>query len=131
VSQKGLGALQVTAVLHTQAASPSSPLYSHLTRTEDIFVLSILRLVSMVVLSTELNHGVTEPQNSLSWKGSLKTIYSYYPAMNRDTYSLIRVLRTPSSLALNVSRDRASTTSLFLCLTTLVFPYIQSKSSPF
>ena len=42
--------------------------------------------------------------------------------MNRDTYSQIRLPRAPSSLALTVSRNGASTTSLgnlFQCLTTL------------
>jgi len=58
--------------------------------------------------------------------------------MNRDTYSYTSLLRAPSSLVLNVSRDGTSITSLsnmFQCLTTLtvkrnnkLFPYIQSKS---
>ena len=42
--------------------------------------------------------------------------------MNRDTYSSIRLLRAPSSLALNASREAAFTTSLgnlFECLITL------------
>ena len=44
------------------------------------------------------------------------------PAINRDTHRHIRLLRDPSSLALRVSRDWASTTSLgnlFQCLTSL------------
>ncbi|KAK4824741.1 hypothetical protein QYF61_018213 [Mycteria americana] len=42
-------------------------------------------------------------------------------------YTKIRLLKAPSSLTLNVSRDRASTTSLgnlFQCLTTLIFKTI-------
>jgi len=59
----------------------------------------------------------------LSWKGPLKDIKSNFPAMNRDTYSSIRVLRALPSLALNVYKDRASTNSLgnlFQCFTTLI-----------
>ena len=44
------------------------------------------------------------------------------PTMNRDTHSLIRLFSAPSSLDLNVSRDRVMTTSLdnlFWCLTAL------------
>jgi len=54
--------------------------------------------------------------------GTLKAIWFNSPAMKRDTYSYIRVLRAPSSLTLSASRDGASTTSLgnlFQCLTTL------------
>ncbi|KAK4831204.1 hypothetical protein QYF61_016041 [Mycteria americana] len=43
------------------------------------------------------------------------------PAMSRDIFNYIRLLRAPSNLALNVSRDGASTTSLgnlFHCFTT-------------
>ena len=42
--------------------------------------------------------------------------------MNRDTYISVRLLKALSSLILNVSKDRASTTSLgnlLQCLTTL------------
>jgi len=49
----------------------------------------------------------SESQNCLSWKGHLVQA----PAMNRDTYSLITLLRAPSSLTLNVCRDGASTSS--------------------
>ena len=34
------------------------------------------------------------------------------PAMNRDAYSSVRVLRAPSSLTFSVSKDGASTASL-------------------
>jgi len=37
------------------------------------------------------------------------------PAMSRDIYHQTRLLRAPSNLTLNVSRDRASTTSLGNC----------------
>ena len=43
--------------------------------------------------------------------------------MSRDIYHYIRLLRTPSNLTLNVSRDGASITSLgnlFQCFTTLI-----------
>ncbi|KAK4831211.1 hypothetical protein QYF61_016048 [Mycteria americana] len=45
------------------------------------------------------------------------------PAMSRDICNYIRLLRAPSNLTLNVSRDGASTTSLgnlFHCFTTLI-----------
>ena len=54
------------------------------------------------------------------WKGPLKIIYFNSPAMNRDIYSSIRLLKVPYSLALIASTDRASTTTLgnlFHCLT--------------
>ena len=75
-------------------------------------------------------------QNHLSWKGSLKVVQSSSPAMNKDTYSQIRVLRACSNLTLNVSRDGASTNSLgnlCLCFTTLIvknFFLISSLSLP-
>jgi len=53
--------------------------------------------------------------------------------VNRDTYSWSRLLRTPSSLTLNISRDGASTTSLgnlFQCLTTLTVKNFFLTSSP-
>jgi len=49
-----------------------------------------------------------ESWNHLSWKAPLKDIWTNSPAMNRDTYSWIRVLRTPSSLTLNVSTSAIS-----------------------
>jgi len=36
---------------------------------------------------------ITESQNCLSLKASLKTIWSNSPAINRDTHSYIRVLK--------------------------------------
>jgi len=46
---------------------------------------------------------------SFELKKTLEDSWSNSPAMNRDTYSDIRVLRAPSSLTLSVSRNRAST----------------------
>ncbi|KAK4807355.1 hypothetical protein QYF61_014886 [Mycteria americana] len=63
-----------------------------------------------------------ESENGLGWKGPLKLIQSNRPAMSRDSFNQSRLLRAPSSLALNVSRDGASTSSLGnpgQCLTTL------------
>jgi len=37
------------------------------------------------------------------------------PAMGRDTFHKTRLLKAPSSLALNMAREEASTTSLGLC----------------
>jgi len=57
------------------------------------------------------------------------------PAMGRDTFHWTRVLKVPSNLALNTSREGAATASLgklSQCLTTLskeFLSYIQSKSA--
>ena len=61
-------------------------------------------------ISRNVNEGLydifTESWNHLNWKGPLKVIQFNSPAVNRDTYSYIRVLRVPSSLTLSFSRDR-------------------------
>ena len=64
------------------------------------------------------------------------SILSKHPALNKDTYSYIRVLRAPPSLTLSISGDRASTTSLgnlFQCLTNLTVKnfFLMSKSPLF
>jgi len=46
-------------------------------------------------------------QNSLCRKEPLKVISFKPPAITRDIFSCIRLLRAPSSLTLNVSRDGA------------------------
>jgi len=47
------------------------------------------------------------------WVGrDIQKPFSPSPAVSRDVFNWIRVLRAPSNLALNISRDRASTTSL-------------------
>ena len=56
--------------------------------------------------------GITEPWNGLGGKGLLKAIWSSAAATSRDIFTQIRLLRAPSTLAWNVSSDRASTTSL-------------------
>lgn len=48
----------------------------------------------------------------MSWKGTLKVIWSISLALNRDNYSSGRLLRACTSLNLGVSRDEASNTSL-------------------
>jgi len=45
-------------------------------------------------------------------EGTFKTIQFQPPATGRDTSLQTRLLKVPSSLALNASRDGASTTSL-------------------
>ena len=70
---------------------------------------------------TEL-HRITELQNGLGWKEPLRSPSSDPPAIGRDTSLYSRVLKAPSSLALNASGEGASTTSpgnLLQCLTTL------------
>jgi len=56
-------------------------------------------------------------------EGTLKGYLVQLSAMSRDTYSSIRLLRAPSNLTLNVSKDGVSTTypgNLFQCINTLV-----------
>jgi len=45
-------------------------------------------------------------------EGTFKGHLVQPPAVSRDIFNWIRLLRAPSNLALNVSRDGASTTSL-------------------
>ena len=66
-----------------------------------------------------LNHRVIE---WLEMEGTLKIIPFQPPAIGRDTSLQTMLLTAPSSLALSVSREGASTASLgnlFQCLTTL------------
>jgi len=61
-----------------------------------------------------------ESQNSLGWKGPLKV---QHPAMSRDIFHSIRLLRAPSNLTMNVPSNGASATSLdnlFHCFTILI-----------
>jgi len=53
-----------------------------------------------------------EPENGLGWEGPLEATQSNPPAMGRDNFNWIRLLRAPSKLDVNVSRDGASPTSL-------------------
>jgi len=48
----------------------------------------------------------------LRWKGALEVIQPNPPAVSRDIFHWVRLLRALSNLAWNVSRDGASTTSL-------------------
>ena len=54
---------------------------------------------------------ILESQNGLGGKGPLEAIQPNPPATSRDIFNWIRLLRAPSNLAWNVSRDGASTTS--------------------
>ena len=54
----------------------------------------------------------TGSQDALGWKGPSEAIQPKPPAVSRDIFTWVRLLRAPSNLALNVSRDGASTTSL-------------------
>ena len=56
-------------------------------------------------------------------EGTLKVIWFNPPAMSRDIFHQTRVLRAPSSLALNPAREEAATASLGnlgQCFTTLM-----------
>ena len=57
--------------------------------------------------------GLIESQNHLSWKGPLKVTQSNHPAMTKDIYSQIWLLRaTWSNLTLKVSRKGAGSSLL-------------------
>jgi len=76
------------------------------------------------------NSQCKELQNPQSWKGPLEIIYFSSPAITRDMHSSIRLLRALSSLALKVSKDRISYTSLGnlrQCLIILTFERIYGK----
>jgi len=73
----------------------------------------------------------------LGWKGPLEVIQPNTPAVSRDIFNYTRLLRAPSNLALNVSRDGASTTSLgnsflmvknFFLISSLNLPSLSLKS---
>ena len=89
-----------------------------------------IALMLIFLRSQNKNQKLTE---LFQLKGTFKGHLLQPLAMNRDTYISVRLLKALSSLILNVSKDRASTTSLgnlFLWFTTLIvknFPYIQSK----
>ena len=58
----------------------------------------------------------------MSWRGPLRSSSSKPPAIGRDNSLYTRLLKSPSSLALNASREGAFTTSLvnlFQCPNTL------------
>lgn len=66
-----------------------------------------------------------ESYNGLGKKRPLRSRSSNPPVMDRVTFHWIRLLKDPSSLALEYSRDWACTTlgNLFLCLTTPTVEY--------
>jgi len=72
-------------------------------------------------------HNITE---CFGLEGTFRGHLAHPLAASKDIFNQTRLLRAPSNLALNVSRDGASTTSLgslFQCLTTLIkklLPYI-------
>jgi len=69
-----------------------------------------------------MNHRIIESWNGLGWKRPPSSSSFSPPAMCRVANHQTRLPRATSSLALNASRDGASTTSLgnlFQCFTTL------------
>jgi len=83
------------------------------------------------------SHRIIESYNGLGWKGPCRSSSSSHPAMGRDTFYQNRLLKAPSSLALNTSREGTSTASLgnlCQCLTTLIvknFFFISHLNLPF
>jgi len=58
--------------------------------------------------ATVVNHRIIE---WFGWEGTFRGHLAQPPAVSRDIFNQTRLLRAPSNLALNVSRDGASTTS--------------------
>jgi len=89
-------------------------------------------------------HRIMESQNALGWKGPFKAISSNPPAISRDIFNWIGLLRAPSNMAWDVSRDGASPTSLhnlcqgfttlsvknFFLISSLNLPSFSFRSSP-
>jgi len=73
--------------------------------------------------------GPTESENALGWKGPLVAIQPNPPAVSRDIFTWIRLLRAPSSLAWNVLRDGASTTSLSNLFHPLLYCIVELPAS--
>jgi len=85
-----------------------------------------------------------ESQNGLGWKGPYRSSSSSPPAMSRDTFHYTRLLRAPSSLALNIAGEGTATASLgnlcqcpvtltvknFFLLSTLNLPSFSLKPLP-
>jgi len=88
------------------------------------------------LVQKHLDKYIVESQNGSGWKGPLEATQSNPPAVRRDIFSWIRVLRAPSTLAWNVPRDGASPTSLgnlcqgFANLSVKYFFLISSLISP-
>ena len=55
---------------------------------------------------------IIESQNDLAWNMPYRSSLSNLPAMGRDTFHLTTLLKAPSSLTLNTSRERAATDPL-------------------
>jgi len=72
------------------------------------------------LLLANLNHRIIA---YFGLEGTFRGHLVQLPAVSRDIFNYTRLLRAPSNLALNVSRDGDSTTSLgniFQCFTTLI-----------
>ncbi|KAK4830027.1 LOW QUALITY PROTEIN: hypothetical protein QYF61_008365 [Mycteria americana] len=97
----------------------------HPTRAESSDGVMLARLEESVAASLDVGYAVQLTSNPTgTFKGHL---VQPLPAMSRDIFSWIRLLRAPSNLTLNVSRDGASTTSLgnlCQCFTTLIIKYV-------
>ena len=75
-------------------------------------ITTVWILTSRARRQTQFYSTFIESQNGLGWKRPLEAIQSNPSAASRDIFNSIRVLRAPSNLGLDVSRDGASPTSL-------------------
>ena len=118
---RGMPALQSRLTLgHSSASVPVAPL--------DLLLpecwMDKCRLGALeAACKREYNRRIIESQTGLGWKGPFKGHLVQAPAMSRDLFNWIMLLRVPSNLALNIARGGASTTSLGnlgQCLITLI-----------
>lgn len=87
-----------------------------------VLEIPVLSLLDQRRISLQ-GHTVMESQNGLGRNGTLEVTYFQPPAVDRNIFHEIKLLKCPSNLNLNTSSDGTSATSqgnLFHCLTTLI-----------
>ncbi|KAK4811312.1 LOW QUALITY PROTEIN: hypothetical protein QYF61_024448 [Mycteria americana] len=119
------------ASLLTEGELPSPPVQPNVQHGTGNVTLTVQEktqhILSIKQISNSRNEDYKQNVSFLSFSYSRQDLdidkKSNPPAMSRDIFNYIRLLRAPSNLTLNVSRDGASTTSLgnlFQCFTTLI-----------
>ena len=99
----------------------SAQLFTSVIKSQDTDMCQWCTGQNRPVHTEEIN--LTEFHRNIEWfglQGTSKVIQFQPPTMARDTFHQTRLLRAPSNLALNTSREGAGTASLgnlFQCLT--------------
>ena len=86
-------------------------------KNHNIIILQIKTLLFFIAVTCFMvllvhTHRIIESNNDLGWKGLLRSSGSSPSVMGSDTSHQTRMLKVPSSLSLNASREGSSTTSL-------------------